>query len=37
MIGPGMGYKEMITGDFIIGRSPAEDILEDKTKLVDAF
>lgn len=25
MIGPGMGYKEMITGDFIAGRAPAEE------------
>jgi acetolactate synthase I/II/III large subunit len=37
MIGPGMGYKEMITGDFIIGRSKAEKEPEDKPKLNDAF
>jgi acetolactate synthase-1/2/3 large subunit len=27
MVGPGMGYKEMITGDFIAGRNPEEDLL----------
>ena len=26
MIGPGMGYKEMITGDFIVGRDPSDEI-----------
>jgi acetolactate synthase I/II/III large subunit len=25
MVGPGMGYKEMITGDFIVGRDAEED------------
>ena len=25
MVGPGMGYKEMVTGDFIAGRAAAED------------
>ncbi len=37
MVGPGMGYKEMITGDFIADRSKAEDIPENKPKLSDAF
>jgi acetolactate synthase I/II/III large subunit len=37
MVGPGMGYKEMITGDFIVGRSKAEEVSEDKPKLIDAF
>jgi acetolactate synthase-1/2/3 large subunit len=26
MIGPGMGYKEMITGDFIVGRDPSAEL-----------
>ena len=26
MVGPGMGYKEMITGDFIVGRNPVDDL-----------
>lgn len=25
MVGPGMGYKEMITGDFIVGRNASDD------------
>jgi len=37
MVGPGMGYKEMITGDFITGRNPEEDMLGEKSKLADAF
>jgi acetolactate synthase I/II/III large subunit len=37
MVGPGMGYKEMITGDFIVGRSKAQETAEDKPKLTDAF
>ncbi len=37
MVGPGMGYKEMITGDYIIGRSKEEEIVEEKPKLNDAF
>ncbi len=36
MVGPGMGYREMITGDFIAGRSKAEND-DDKPKLTDAF
>ncbi len=27
MIGPGMGYEEMVTGDFIVGRNPTQDAL----------
>lgn len=37
MVGPGMGYKEMITGDFIHGRSSEEDLFEDASKLTDSF
>jgi acetolactate synthase I/II/III large subunit len=37
MVGPGMGYKEMITGDFIAGRSPAENATEGSSKLTDSF
>ena len=25
MVGPGMGYKEMITGDYIVGRDPGPE------------
>jgi acetolactate synthase-1/2/3 large subunit len=28
MVGPGMGYKEMITGDFIVGRTPEEQMMD---------
>jgi acetolactate synthase I/II/III large subunit len=37
MVGPGMGYREMITGDFIVSRSKVEEISEDKPNLTDAF
>jgi acetolactate synthase-1/2/3 large subunit len=37
MVGPGMGYKEMITGDFIVGRDPGKDALENASKLTDSF
>jgi acetolactate synthase-1/2/3 large subunit len=37
MIGPGMGYKEMITGDFIAGREPGKDVFDGSTKRSDAF
>ncbi len=37
MIGPGMGYKEMITGDFIAGRTPEQGIAEARPNPVDAF
>jgi acetolactate synthase-1/2/3 large subunit len=32
MVGPGMGYKEMITGDFIVGRTPDDSIHDERTK-----
>jgi hypothetical protein len=32
-----MGYKEMITGDFIAGRAPEEGISQDASKLTDSF
>ncbi len=37
MIGPGMGYKEMVTGDFIAGRSPAEHMTDDFPKSTNSF
>jgi len=37
MVGPGMGYKEMITGDFIIGRSPEENMMNERPNLSDSF
>jgi acetolactate synthase I/II/III large subunit len=37
MVGPGMGYKEMITGDFIVGRDQAENMTESPSKLADSF
>jgi acetolactate synthase I/II/III large subunit len=37
MVGPGMGYKEMITGDFIAGRNLEEDSGEGPSTLKDAF
>jgi acetolactate synthase-1/2/3 large subunit len=37
MVGPGMGYKEMITGDFIAGRAPAEDASERRSNPTDSF
>ncbi len=37
MVGPGMGYKEMITGDYIAGRNPSENIEPSPSKLTDAF
>jgi len=37
MIGPGMGYKEMITGDFILGRAPDEDVKGGKPNPGDSF
>ena len=32
MVGPGMGYKEMITGDFIAGRTPEEGTTDERAK-----
>jgi acetolactate synthase-1/2/3 large subunit len=37
MIGPGMGYKEMITGDFIAPRNNQEDSSEAPSNPKDAF
>jgi acetolactate synthase-1/2/3 large subunit len=37
MVGPGMGYKEMITGDFIAGRVPAENRSERLPDPMDSF
>jgi acetolactate synthase-1/2/3 large subunit len=37
MVGPGLGYKEMVTGDFIAGRSPAEQNIEINPKPIDSF
>jgi acetolactate synthase I/II/III large subunit len=37
MVGPGMGYKEMITGDFIAGRDSDENLPESPSKLADSF
>ncbi len=40
MVGPGMGYKEMVTGDFIKSRPvavPSPDVELDMTKVPDLF
>jgi acetolactate synthase-1/2/3 large subunit len=37
MIGPGMGYGEMITGDFIVGRNAKEGFPKGTTNPSDAF
>jgi acetolactate synthase-1/2/3 large subunit len=37
MVGPGMGYKEMITGDFIAGREPGKEDSDGSSKLSDSF
>ncbi len=37
MVGPGMGYKEMITGDFIEGRETNEDSSKDPSPPTEAF
>ena len=37
MVGPGMGYKEMITGDYIVGRASGENLFEEASKLTDSF
>jgi acetolactate synthase I/II/III large subunit len=37
MVGPGMGYKEMITGDFIAGRNAKEDSSEAISAPKDSF
>ena len=37
MVGPGMGYKEMITGDYIVGRSSQDGLFEKTSKGSNAF
>jgi acetolactate synthase I/II/III large subunit len=37
MVGPGMGYKEMITGDFIVGRTPEENMMDERLNPADSF
>ncbi|MBN2242739.1 MAG: biosynthetic-type acetolactate synthase large subunit [Acidobacteria bacterium] len=37
MVGPGMGYKEMITGDYIIGRMAQDGLFDRTSKKSDAF
>jgi acetolactate synthase-1/2/3 large subunit len=37
MVGPGMGYNEMITGDFIAGRTPEEQMMDGKLNPSDSF
>ncbi len=37
MVGPGMGYKEMITGDYIVSRESKEDSTEDSSPPTEAF
>jgi len=37
MVGPGMGYNEMITGDYIVGRSSEDDLFEKTSKRSDSF
>jgi acetolactate synthase-1/2/3 large subunit len=37
MVGPGMGYKEMITGDFIVGRTPEENMMDERLNPSDSF
>jgi acetolactate synthase I/II/III large subunit len=37
MVGPGMGYKEMITGDYIVGRTSGENLFGEASKTTDSF
>ncbi len=37
MVGPGMGYREMVTGDFIAGRDIAANISEEALDSTDSF
>ena len=37
MVGPGMGYKEMITGDYIVSRETKQDGPEETSNPKDAF
>ena len=37
MVGPGMGYREIVTGDYIVGRNPAENVKEGPSRITDSF
>jgi acetolactate synthase-1/2/3 large subunit len=37
MVGPGMGYQEMMTGDYIAGRSSQDGLFEKASKKSNAF
>ena len=37
MVGPGMGYREMITGDYIASRDAAEDSSDGSSTITDSF
>jgi acetolactate synthase-1/2/3 large subunit len=37
MVGPGLGYREMVTGDFIAGRDAADSIPKEPSNLTDSF
>ncbi len=37
MVGPGMGYNEMITGDYIAGRTPGDGLFEKTSQKSDSF
>jgi acetolactate synthase-1/2/3 large subunit len=37
MVGPGMGYKEMVTGDFIVSRATEEDRSKETSNPKEAF
>jgi acetolactate synthase-1/2/3 large subunit len=37
MVGPGMGYNEMITGDYIAGRTQGEGLFEKASRKSDSF
>jgi acetolactate synthase-1/2/3 large subunit len=37
MVGPGMGYREMITGDYIVSRDAAEDSSDGSSTITDSF
>jgi acetolactate synthase-1/2/3 large subunit len=37
MVGPGMGYKEMVTGDYIVSRETKEERSEESSNPTEAF
>jgi len=37
MVGPGMAYNEMITGDYIVGRTSDEGLVEEASKRSNSF